>query len=106
MKIRDIRASIEKEESTADKKTNELIKKSDTLNENLKEFKKLDSEYRKIEFRIDPTAEKKKNLILKKGAKNIKDISKLSAEISNEMKKLESLIAKTRNKIKELIKNG
>jgi len=27
MKIRDIRASIEKEESTADKKTNELIKK-------------------------------------------------------------------------------
>lgn len=102
MKLEKIRAMIEKEEQVADTKIDKLIKKADALTRSLKEFKKLDREYRKIEFRLDQTAERRKTSLLKKGSGVIKNIGRLSWEIRREMKKLDMLITKTHKKIKML----
>jgi len=103
MKKVHLRSIIEKEERIADKKIIKLIDKSDNLTKNLKEFKRLDKEYRKVEFRVDPTAERRKHSVLKKGDNVMKNVENLSSEIHIQMKDVYDLLGKTRKKIGILI---
>ena len=103
MKKVHLRSIVEKEESIADKKIIKLIDKSDSLTKNLKEFKRLDKEYRKVEFRVDSTAERRKHSVLKKGDNVMKNVENLSSEIHVQMKNVYGLLTKTRNKIVILI---
>ena len=102
MNVEKLRSRIEKEEQIADIKIDEILEKTRRLKENIKIFKNLDHEYRKIEFRWDKTAEKKKEQILKKGFAVETKIEELASDIKKGMRYIRNLTERTHKKIERV----